>query len=144
MTVLPPMRLSNARTMVMAEPASQHPLPGLADHHWTPIAAALPGRVAARARNGGSARRYVESVLWIAQSRASWCDIPAEYGHWHTNYIRFGRWCEDGLWQRVIVALENHPEAQAALQGLVTRYSDNVAMRRERRRMRALRAQSAQ
>ncbi|MFT4257380.1 MAG: transposase [Pseudoxanthomonas sp.] len=133
----PSMRVSNMGAMTVANPATQRPLPGLADAQWAPIAAALPGRVAARARNGGSARRYIEAVLWIAQSRASWCDIPPQYGHWHTNYIRFGRWFEEGLWPRVIAALGGQPEAQTALQELVARYSASIALRRERSKLRA-------
>lgn len=109
----------------------------LSDRQWARIEAELPGRVGARAHNGGNARRFVEAVLWVAQSHAYWSDIPADYGHWHTIYIRFGRWCEEGLWPSVIAAMGAQPEAQAALRVLVDRYSASVARRRERRLQRA-------
>ena len=106
----------------------------LGDRLWNRIEAALPGRVGARSHNGGNARRFVEAVLWVAQSRAYWCDIPAEYGQWHTLYIRFGRWCDEGRWNNVIAELEGQPEMRDALRGLVDRYCANVSARRARRR----------
>ncbi|MFT3763832.1 MAG: transposase [Pseudoxanthomonas sp.] len=130
-----------------AEPAAPEPemvcwkqLPGLTDAQWARVEAALPGRVGARAHNGGTARRFVSAVLWVARNNLRWCDVPAGYGHWHTIYIRYGRWCEEGLWPRVIAALDGQPEAQSALRDMVERYSAGLDARRARRRLRSERA----
>ena len=121
----------------MQSSAAKDPLrQRLGDRLWSRIEAALPGRVGARSHNGGNARRFVEAVLWIAQSRARWCDIPAEYGQWHTIYIRFGRWCDEGCWEGVIAALDSQPETRDALRGLVERYCANVSARRARKQPR--------
>ena len=61
---------------------------------------------------------HLLAPCWVAQSRAYWCDIPADYGQWHTIYIRFGRWCDEGRWEPVIGALEGQPEMRDALRGL--------------------------
>ena len=119
-----------------AKPPQWHSRLRLTDRQWHRIEAELPGRVGARAHNGGNARRFVEAVLWVAQAQAYWSDIPADYGRWHTIYIRFGRWHDEGLWPSVIAAMGTLPEAQAALRALVCKYAESVALRRERKRQR--------
>jgi transposase len=129
---------SRAPVLRGATPSKQEHFPQhrLSERQWARIEAVLPGRVSARARNGGNARGFVEAVLWVAQTRAFWSDIPAECGHWHTLYIRFGRWCEQGLWPAAIAAMDGMPEAQAALRALVDKHCANVAARRARRSQR--------
>lgn len=104
------------------------------DRQWARVEAALPGRVGARAQNGGNARRFIDAVLWCTQTRSRWSDIPVEFGQWHTIYIRFGRWCDEGLWPAVIEALDELPEAKAALRERVDKYVSRSLARNERRR----------
>ncbi|WP_162455030.1 transposase [Pseudoxanthomonas kalamensis] len=103
------------------------------DMNWKKIVRVLPGRVGVRASNGGSAKRFLEAVVWVAQTRAYWSDIPAEFGNWHTIYIRFGRWCNEGLWPKVIDAMHDLPEMQTALSVMVEKYLTNDYNRRMRR-----------
>lgn len=108
----------------------------LNDLQWEQVLAALPGRIGVRASNGGNARRFVEAVLWLAHTRAYWSDIPREYGAWHSNYIRFGRWAHEGVWGDVIQALHEIPETQMLLGGMVDKYLANYRILRLRGRMR--------
>ena len=62
---------------------------------WAQMMQVLPGRIGARARHGGNARRFVEAVLWVAQTGAYWSDLPRGYGPWHGIYVRFIRWAQD-------------------------------------------------
>ena len=68
----------------------------LADDEWKVLMQALPGRVGARARQGGNARRFIEAVLWVAQTGAYWSDLPRDFGSWHGIYVRFIRWTGTG------------------------------------------------
>ena len=34
-----------------------------------------------------------------------WRDLPAELGDWHRTFVRFSRWREKGVWERVAAAL---------------------------------------
>lgn len=94
----------------------------LTDTQWSRIIRVLPGRVGARAGNGGNARLFVEAVLWVAHTRAYWSDIPREYGAWHSNYIRFVRWAKEGLWSDIIMAMDGMPESQRLLALMANHY----------------------
>jgi hypothetical protein len=36
-----------------------------------------------------------------------WRDCPKEYGPWHTVYTRFKRWCENGLFWKILNELKH-------------------------------------
>jgi len=89
---------------------------------WQVLMNALPGRVGARARHGGNTRRFIEAVLWVAQTGAYWSDLPREYGSWHGIYVRFIRWAQDGNWSEVLNRLDSEDQRAQDLQALVQRY----------------------
>ena len=94
----------------------------LTDAQWSRIVRVLPGRVGARAGNGGNARLFIEAVLWVAHTQAYWSDIPSEYGAWHSNYIRFVRWAKEGLWADIVMSMDELPESQRLLTSMVNHY----------------------
>ena len=53
-------------------------------------------------RTAADNRRFVEAVLWIARTGATWRDLPEDFGPWNSVYVRFRRWAEDGVWERVL------------------------------------------
>ena len=94
----------------------------LADDEWKVLMQALPGRVGARARQGGNARRFIEAVLWVAQTGAYWSDLPRDFGSWHGIYVRFIRWAQDGNWEGVLACLDPQDPRALDLHALVQRY----------------------
>lgn len=65
-----------------------------------------PERSGNRGRPFHSHRTVLEAMLWIQRTGAPWRDLPERYGNWSTVYERFRRWSRDGLFQRVLDALE--------------------------------------
>lgn len=67
-------------------------------------------------------RRFVEAVLWVAQTNAFWSDLPREYGPWHSIYVRFVRWSQDGVWDEVLASMEDGDGRRNDLRILGQRY----------------------
>jgi len=77
----------------------------LNDAQWAKIALLLPGKAGDPGRTGSDNRLFVTECLWVLRSGAHWCDLPERYGRWKTVYRRFSRWCDTGVWERVLDAL---------------------------------------
>lgn len=94
----------------------------VAEREWKALMQALPGRVGARARQGGNARHFIEAVLWVAQTGACWSCLPGEFGSWRSIYVRFLRWSQDGNWTEVLACFEARDQRAQDLRALVQRY----------------------
>lgn len=67
----------------------------LQDKQWAKVRDFLRGDPNAYiGKDEEECRRFVEGVLWITRSGASWRLLPSEYGRWNTIYKRFARWCD--------------------------------------------------
>lgn len=78
----------------------------ISDENWERIKDLLPGKkgdVGVTAQNN---REFINAVLWIARTGASWRDLPSRFGRWYSVYTRFNRWSKKGVWQKVHEALQ--------------------------------------
>lgn len=104
----------------------------LDDAQWRAIAARLPPTLIRRAqRNAGRYRRFVEDVLQVAAGDLRWRELEPNAGSWRTVYMRFLRWCEDGVWDGVIDALQAEPELARALRRRVDEHRRASGRRRQ-------------
>ena len=58
-------------------------------------------------------REFLEALLYLNRTGSPWRDLPAELGYWHAVYMRFRRWAERGVWERLWKNLQAEPFAQA-------------------------------
>ena len=47
----------------------------------------------------------VEAMVYILRIGCPWRDLPADYGPWSSVYTRWRRWCQSGLWNRMLAVL---------------------------------------
>jgi transposase len=46
-------------------------------------------------------------ILYILRTGIPWRDLPVEFGPWHTVYDRYNRGNARGLWEKVLMTLQN-------------------------------------
>jgi transposase len=82
----------------------------LSDNQWKRIEKLCVGKPEDPGGTGADNRMFVEGVLWIARTGAPWRDLPAIFGKWNSVFIRFNRWSEGGVWQRIFAAVTDDPD----------------------------------
>lgn len=73
----------------------------LRDDQWARNEHLLPSKASDPGCTAKDNRLFVEAVLWILRTGSPWRDLPKEFGRWHSTYMRFARWCDSGVWERM-------------------------------------------
>jgi hypothetical protein len=80
----------------------------LTDDRWERIAALLPPP-SIGGRPAQDHRRLLAGMLWIMRTGATWREVPAHFGSWHTVYTRYRDWCTAGIWHDILAMLDPDP-----------------------------------
>lgn len=79
----------------------------IGDEQWAKIKDQLPGKAGDPGRTAEDNRLFLNAVLWIAKTGAPWRDLPERFGEWNSVFQRFNRWCQRGVWQRVLATWQD-------------------------------------
>ena len=79
----------------------------LRDDQWDRIEMLMQRNPGDSGRSGVNNRLFVEAVVWIARTGRAWRDLLAEFGGWNSIYIRFARWSDKQVWQKIVVVLRD-------------------------------------
>ncbi len=47
----------------------------------------------------------IEAMLYVLRTGHPWRDLPSLFGPWSSGYTRWRRWCQCGLWAKMLVVL---------------------------------------
>ncbi len=78
----------------------------LTDEQWEVVHPILPPRRAKTGRPPSDPRRMLNGILWILRTGAPWRDLPERLGPWQTVYDHFRNWRRDGIYDRILEALQ--------------------------------------
>jgi len=110
----------------------------LRDDQWLRLEPMLPGKAVDPGRTGENNRLFIEAVLWVARTGSPWRDLPAEFGLWNSVYVRFARWSNKGVWQKVFAELAKDADFEEVfLDGTIVRahqHSAGAAKKKARKR----------
>jgi len=84
----------------------------LTNHEWRQLGRFLHRCPGIYVGNALKCRRFLGGVFWIAHSGAQWRELPTTYGNWNSVYKRFARWCDAGIWERMLAHFAAEPDLE--------------------------------
>ena len=51
-------------------------------------------------------RQVLNALFYVAKEGCTWRGLPAEFGNWHTIYVRLNRWAKRGVLARIVAELQ--------------------------------------
>ena len=78
----------------------------LMDEQWDLVESFIPRKVARTGRPPKDPRLMLDGIFWILGTGAPWRDLPERFGPWQTVYDHFANWRRQGVFAKVIDALQ--------------------------------------
>lgn len=78
----------------------------LTDEQWSLVAPHIARRMARTGRPPSDPRLMLNGTFWVLCTGAPWRDLPERFGPWQTVYDHFRNWRRDGVFARILDALQ--------------------------------------
>ncbi|WP_187646021.1 IS5 family transposase [Actinoplanes teichomyceticus] len=83
----------------------------LTDLQWAVLEPALPAGTGRDRPRRWTMRTIIDGIRWRVRTGSPWRDVPPVYPPWQTLYRWFRRWQRDGVWTRILAALQTRADA---------------------------------
>jgi transposase len=80
---------------------------------------------------GRDYRSFIEAMIFIAENKIKWRDLPPQLGEWHTVYMKFTRWNQLGNWRKLEGIIVGDEELKAMIQKIVVFGERRVVRKRK-------------
>jgi transposase len=88
----------------------------LTDEQWELIQPILPvQRQGGKGRPPREQREMLNGMMWIVRTGAPWRDLPERFGPWQTVYHYFNAWRKEGVFDRILEALQIRLDAKGCI-----------------------------
>ena len=78
----------------------------ISDDAWAVIGPLFPA-VGTTGRPPVDRRAVAEATAWRFRTGSPWREVPERFGNGNTIYKNFNRWAEQGVWTRVLEAVQS-------------------------------------
>ena len=78
----------------------------ITDRQWTAISPLLSGKRTDSGVTAQDNRLFFNAVVWLLRTGCPWADLPERFGKSDTVRKRFRRLAQNGVWQRLLAALQ--------------------------------------
>ncbi|MEH7149627.1 transposase, partial [Bacillus thuringiensis] len=92
----------------MNNPYNRHDLTDENGNKLDPLITELLGKWSGC--NANSNRLFVNACLWIIRTGSPWRDLPNEYWKFNAVHRRYKRWCDKGIWDKLLAKLIDEPD----------------------------------
>jgi transposase len=85
------------------------------DRLWQRLEAYLPGKAGDAGATAKDNQLFPEAVFWRVRTGSPWRDLPPAFGNWNTQFRRFRRWAQTGVFETLFNAMRGDPDFEYAL-----------------------------
>ena len=77
----------------------------VSDVLWQRLEPHLPGKVSDAGATAKDNRLFLEAVFWRVRTGSPWRDLPPAFGNWNSQFRRFRRWAQSGVFESLFNAM---------------------------------------
>ena len=87
----------------------------VSDYVWKRLEPLLPGKGTDSGMTARDNRLFLEAVFWRVRTGSPWRDLPPGFGNWNSQFRRFRRWAERGVFESLFSAMSGDPALEYAM-----------------------------